>query len=305
MPALRVHPEGARPPDAVIALARRIHADGGHALAAYKEPIGKGWHLFAILPLSKVDATPFQRKASPAHLKRLTDVMRRLDRFVDPIVAVAASAGGYWTPNGNHRRLALLEAGAREIPAIVIPETDVQYEILALNTEKAPNLREKCHEVLGMYRELIGADDSRRENEFASQFQEAYFVTLGLVYEVRGRFPGSAYAPILRRVDKFLRSSLHNAYPTREVRRDAVLEADDALSAIVERLRSRGVRHPYVKTFVLSRCNPLTRARKNLPDFDEAMEKLTRALARFDAGRVRLDHIAGAAMYGAPETSAE
>jgi ParB family chromosome partitioning protein len=305
VPKWSVHPDGQQPPAAVAELARRIARDGGDVLAAYREPVGRGWHLFAILPLALVDATPFQRKPSPTHLKRLADVMKSLDRFVDPIVVVANDDGRYWTPNGNHRRLALAEQNVKEIPAIVIPETDVQYQILALNTERAHNLREKCHEVVGMYRDLIARDDSRRENEFAFEFQEAHFITLGLVYEERGRFAGSAYAPILRRIDKFLRSSLRNALVEREARRDALLAADAVLVEIVEKLKGRGVKHPYVKAFVLSRCNPLTRSRKAVPAFDEAIAKLTRSLQRFDTGRVRLDHIAGAAAYAAPEMTQE
>jgi ParB family chromosome partitioning protein len=300
MPSWSVHPAGAKVPQSVGALADRIESDGGSVLAAYREPIGKGWHLFAILPLAKVDATPFQRKPSPAHVKRLTDVMKRIERFVDPILVVAAESGGYWTPNGNHRRIALAASHAREVPAVVVPETSVQYQILALNTEKAHNLRERCHEALGIWRDLSAHDEARRENEFALELEAAHYVTLGLVYEARGRFAGSAYVPMLRRIDKFLRSSLRNASVERLARRDALLAADDLLGAIIERLRSRGVKHPYVRMFVLSRCNPLTRSRKNVPDFDVAIEKLTRALARFDAGRVRLDHVAGAAIYGAP-----
>jgi ParB family chromosome partitioning protein len=305
MPRWSVHPDGAKVPASVEGLARRIDRDGGSVLAVYREPVGRGWQIFAVLPLAKVDATPFQRKPSPAHVKRLTEVIARLERFIDPIVVVATEEGRYWTPNGNHRRIALENAKAREIPAIVIPETEIQYQILALNTEKAHNLRERCHEVLGMYRDLLARDDTRRENEFSFQFQEAYFVTLGLVYEVNGRFAGSAYAPILRRVDKFLRSSLRNAYPVREARRDAVVAVDRLVADIVERLKSRGVKHPYVRAFVLSRCNPLTRARKNVPDFDETLAKLGKALERFDASRVRLDHVAGAAMYAAPAPAGE
>ncbi len=305
MPAFRVHPDGAKPPAAVEELARRIARDGGSVLAVYREPVGRAWQLFAILPLAKVDATPFQRKPSATHVKRLTEVLSRLERFIDPIVVVAADNGRYWTPNGNHRRIALENAKGKEIPAIVIPETEIQYQILALNTEKAHNLRERCHEVVGMYRDLLARDESRRENEFAFQFQEAHFITLGLVYEQNGRFAGSAYAPILRRVDKFLRSNLRNAYPEREARRDAVLAVDEVLKGIIERLKARGVRHPYLRAFVLARTNPLTRARKNVPEFDETIAKLRRALERFDASRVRLEHVAGAAMYAAPVPTEE
>lgn len=305
MPSWSVHPQSAKVPASVDGLARRIERDGGSVLAAYREPVGRGWQLFAILPLAKVDATPFQRKPSATHVKRLTEVIGRLERFIDPIVVVAAEDGRYWTPNGNHRRIALEITKAKEIPAIVIPEAEIQYQILALNTERAHNLRERCHEVIGMYRDILMRDDTRRESEFAFQFQEAYFITLGLVYEANGRFAGSAYAPILRRVDKFLRSSLRNAYPQREARRDAVIAVDQVMVGIVEALKARGVRHPFVRAFVLARCNPLTRARKNVPDFEETFAKLRKSLERFDTGRVRLDHVAGAAMYAAPVPAEE
>lgn len=300
MPTWSVHPAGAKPPASVETLARRVAEDGGTVLAAYREPVGKGWHLFAILPLAKVEATPFQRKPSPAHVKRLADVMARVGRFVDPIVVVAAAEGRYWTPNGNHRRIALEASKAKEIPAIIVPERDVQYQILALNTEKAHNLRERCHEALGIYRDLAARDDSRREGEFALELGEAHFVTLGLAYEARGRLSGSAYAFILRRVDKFLRSSLRNAYPEREKRRDLLLAADEIVGGIVARLRERGVRHPYVRNFVLARVNPLGRSRKAVPEFEETFAKLTRSLGRFDVARVRLEHVAGAAAMAAP-----
>ena len=105
MVELAISPRGAKLPAAVTELAAAIEADGGAALAAYQEPIGDHWHLFAMLPIAKVEATPYQRDLSPAHLKRMIEVMKKLDRFTEPIVAVY-SAGTYWTPNGNHRRAA-------------------------------------------------------------------------------------------------------------------------------------------------------------------------------------------------------
>src|SRR2546426_8443025 len=38
--------------------------------------------------------------------------IKRLDRFVDPIVVISPKPGVYWTPNGNHRR-AVLDGGSR------------------------------------------------------------------------------------------------------------------------------------------------------------------------------------------------
>ena len=51
----------------VILLAKAADpADGGEALAAYEDPIGGHWHIFALLPLTLVEGTPYQRDLSPA-----------------------------------------------------------------------------------------------------------------------------------------------------------------------------------------------------------------------------------------------
>jgi hypothetical protein len=65
---------------------------------------------------------------------------------------------------------------------------------------------------------------------------------------------------------------------------------------VVTRLKKRGISHPYVKNFVLARCNPLTRARKTIPGFEEALEKLHRALEKFDVDKIRTEDIARAAV---------
>jgi len=157
MVELAIAPRGAKLPAAVTELASAIEADGGAALAAYQEPIGDHWHLFAMLPIAKVEATPYQRDLSPAHLKRMIEVMKKLDRFTEPIVAVH-SAGTYWTPNGNHRRAAAVKSGAKMIPAIVIPDPEVAFQILALNTEKAHNLRDKALEVMARALAQLGSN---------------------------------------------------------------------------------------------------------------------------------------------------
>ncbi|MDM7914707.1 MAG: chromosome partitioning protein ParB, partial [Candidatus Eisenbacteria bacterium] len=229
-------------PRALQPLADQVEKDGGRFLAGYREPVAGKWHLFVLLPMEKVSPTPFQRDLSPAHQKRLADVLERLQRFVDPIVVVSPEPGVYWTPNGNHRRSALESRGGKYIPAILIPEVQVAFQILALNTEKAHNLKEKALEVARMYKALLEQDGSRRENEFAFELEQAHFITLGFVYEERARFPGSAFTPILRRVDRFLRSSLRNAYPQRLERAAMVLQAEEILSEKVTEIQSRGVK---------------------------------------------------------------
>src|SRR5580704_11730033 len=119
MAELSVFPDGGKLPNSVRELAEQINADGGAVLAAYQEPVGDHWQLFAMIPMDKLEPTPFQRDLSPAHMKRLTEVMKKLKRFTEPIVVVR-SEGGYWTPNGNHRRAAMKKLGAKMIPAIVM-----------------------------------------------------------------------------------------------------------------------------------------------------------------------------------------
>lgn len=294
-----MYPEGAEPPKDVTALAEQVEEDGGAALAIYQEPVGKAWQIFALLPMEKVEPTPYQRDLSKAHADRLREVIRKLDRFVDPIVAVRSPTGMYWTPNGNHRRVCLEKLKCTYMPAILIPDAEVAFQILALNTEKAHNLKEKSQEVIRMYRGLMELNDRRTEEDYAFQFEQPHFITLGLLYEKTPRFSGSVFAPILRRVETFLKVGLAKAYPEREGRAAQVEAADKALSAVVARLKKRGIAHPYIKNFVLARCNPLTRARKTVPSFDQAFEKLTASLEKFDPAAVRVEDVARAATFAA------
>src|SRR5262249_15967741 len=195
-------------------LAAAIDADGGDVLAAFEEPVGGHWHVFAMLPLTKVEPTPYQRDLSPAHLKRMIEVMKKIDRFTEPIVAIRSNEK-YWTPNGNHRRAAASKAGAKTIPAIVIPEPEVAYQILALNTEKAHNLRDKALEVIRMYRARLEERPRTGEKEFAFEFERAHFITLGLLYEKKPKFSGGVFASILSRVDNFLAKPLEDAFEER------------------------------------------------------------------------------------------
>ncbi len=294
-----VFPAGGAPPPTVLALARAMEEHGGHVLAIYTEPVGERWQLFSLLPLQQVEPTPYQRDLSKPHVKRLHEVMKKLDRFVDPIVVIAQAPGSYWTPNGHHRLAALRKLKAKWIPAILIPEPEVAFQILALNTEKAHNVREKSLEVIRMYRALQVQEGERSEESFAFQFEEAYYITLGLLYERHPRFAGGAFSPILRRVDRFLRPPLAKAYQERQDRAEQVEAADALLGDVVVRIKKRGINHPYIKNFVLARCNPLTRARKTVPGFQEALEKLHRSLERFDVDRIRMEEIARAAVMSA------
>jgi ParB family transcriptional regulator, chromosome partitioning protein len=293
-----VSPKSDKPPRAIEELAAAIQADGGDALAAFEDPIGGHWHIFAMLPLSLVEGTPYQRDLSPAHLKRMVEVMKKLDRYTEPIVAVR-SDGRYWTPNGNHRRAAATKAGAKSIPAIVVPEPEVAFQILALNTEKAHNLRDKALEVIRMYRARLEQHPRSAEKEFAFEFERAHFITLGLLYEKKPKFSGGAYAPILSRVDNFLAKPLKEAFGEREERAAQVERADELVTDLVVQGKKRGLVHPYLKNFIIARSNPLTRARKTIPTCNAALNSLIKALSEFDLDKIHFGQIRAAAQIAA------
>lgn len=290
-----VHPD-AEPPREVRDLAGRVEADGGRVMAIYQEPVGGHWQIFCMLPLEKVEATPYQRDLSPTHAKRLQEVVKKLDRFVDPVLVTSPKPGVYWTPNGNHRRMALVKLKRTTIPAIVVPEAEVSFQILALNTEKAHNLKDKSLEVIRMYRVLAGEAPQCGEEDFAFQFESPHLITLGLLYDENKRFAGGAFAPILKRVDKFLAGAFAKTQPQRLERAELVREADAALAAAVQKLKRRGLNHPYVKNFLLARTTPLTRARKTLPSFQQTFVKLKANIEAFDLGKVRYEDVQRAAV---------
>ncbi|HYM92198.1 MAG TPA: chromosome partitioning protein ParB, partial [bacterium] len=76
--------------------------------------------------------------------------------------------------------------------------------------------------------------------------------------------------------------------------------ADEVLGDVVVRLKKRGIRHPYVKNFVLARTTPLTRQRKTLPSFEQTLKKLTANLEGFDLTKIRNEDIQRAAVIAAP-----
>ncbi len=290
----------AAPPAEVAALAEQIAADGGTALATYREPLGGHFTILAALPLTKVEPTPFQRDLSATHVKRLGEVIDKLDRFLDPIITVRNEQGVYWTPNGNHRLNALRNLGAKSITALVVPDADVAYKILALNTEKAHNLKEKSLEVIRMARSLAELG-SEPESAYALEFEEPSFLTLGACYEQRARFSGGAYSPVLKRIESFLEQPLAEAIPIREARAAKLLELDDAVGEAVKALKERGFESPYLKAFVVARVNPIRFSKSEPEGWDPVIDKMLASAKKFDASKVRADQVA--ASGGAPDAS--
>ena len=103
-------------------LAGAIEKAGGCLVGSYREPLGGHPVLFSILPIDSVEPTPFQRDLSDTHHKRLADVINKTGRFLDPIIAVTAPKGGFWTPNGRHRLEAMRRLGAKAISALIVTD---------------------------------------------------------------------------------------------------------------------------------------------------------------------------------------
>ena len=281
-------------PASVANVAATIEENGGSALATYRDPLGGHWQILASLPIDRVEPTPYQRDLSETHVDRLAVAIDKLDRFLDPVIAVPAGDGKYWSPNGYHRLGAMKQLGAKSIVAIVVPEQEVAHHILLLNTEKAHNLRERALEVARLAQSLAELDD-RPERQFEAEFEEPALLTLGFCYMENGRFAGGAYHPVLRRIDKFLGSALPKALAVRRERAAKVLELEEAVAEAIRGLKERGFESPYLRAFVVARINPLRFKRGAKADFDETIERMTASARRFDAGKIRADQVARAA----------
>jgi ParB family transcriptional regulator, chromosome partitioning protein len=284
---------GGTPPAEIESLTQAIRESGGGVVGCYRDPVGGHWHVLASLPIELVEPTPFQRDISKTHVERLGDVIARMGRFLDPIIAVRTTEGIFWTPNGHHRLSAMRKLGALSILAVVVPELAVAYQILAMNTEKGHNLREKSLEVIRMGRSLAELDP-RPENEYALEFEEPAYLTLGLAYEKRGRLSGGAYHPVLRRVEAFLEAPLPDALQVREGRADKLLALDDLVAKAVDALKAKGFTSPYLKAFVVARLNPLRFRKGATMGAEEALDAMTAAAQKFDAEKVKIGDLAAA-----------
>jgi ParB family transcriptional regulator, chromosome partitioning protein len=273
------------------ALATQVEEDGGAVLGRYNDPFGGTPVLLAALPTDKVEPTPYQRDPSEPHVKRLMGVIESIGRFLDPIVAVREK-GQYFTPNGNHRLQALKKLGVRTVIALLVPDPTVAFKILALNTEKAHNLKEKSLETIRMARELSKREKEELESAFAFEFEQPAFLTLGKCYEERPRFSGGAYQSILRRVDAFLDEPMSAAIKERERRGRKILKLDDAVSEAVEKLKAKGFNSPYLRPFVVSRVNYTRFVKTDKFDFDETLDKITASAVKFNTDRIKQEDVA-------------
>jgi ParB family transcriptional regulator, chromosome partitioning protein len=271
-------------------ISRRIEDEGGAIIGAYGDPLGRSPLVLAVLPIDKVEPTPFQRDLSQVHHRRLADVIDRTGIFLDPIIAITAPQKGFWTPNGMHRLDAMRRLGAKAITALVVPKRELAWQILALNTEKAHNLRDKSLEVIRIYRNLMEETPNKAEKDFSYYLEEASFATIGLCYEKNPRFSGAVYNSFVRRLTEFSDSSLKESIRRHEKTASMLLELDEKVAEVVKKLKAKGFVSPYLKTFVVARSNPL-RFMKEPPELEDLLKTIRGKVERFNVDRIKQSDI--------------
>ena len=189
----------------ISGLVRLLKASDGAPIGAYREPLSGKPVLVACLPLAAIEPTPFQRDLSPTHTRRLAERIGQSGYFLDPLIAIPA-AGRWWTPNGRHRLAAAKVLGLKHVTVLAAADDALAFRILALNTEKAHNLRDRSLEVIRMARELNGgirgqkrgilARTSSRRNwsRWASSIQRTSVLAAVPTSHSCGKWTGSSIA---------------------------------------------------------------------------------------------------------------
>jgi len=289
----------------VAPLVDEVIAVGGAAIGAYAEPLSGRPILLASIPLKAVQPTPFQRDLSPTHTKRLAEKIDEAGSFLDPLIVVRGEDGRLWTPNGRHRLAAAKVLGLQQITALISPDDALAYRILALNTEKAHNVKDRSLEVIRMARNLAKTKPRTKETAFSEHFEAAEFLTLGIIYEQNKRFAGGAYSSFLKKVDRFSDRSLPVSIRQREDIASRLMDIDEYVKKIIDKLQKKGFKSPYLRTYVVARINPVRfhRAKKGetkpaMP-IKAALTRMASAVKKFDVNSVKSGELAiVAAMSG-------
>ena len=281
----------------IATLVARVEQQAGTVLGAYRDPFAGQPLVFASLPLKRVVPTPFQRDLSKTHADRLAAAIGAAGLFLDPVIAVAAH-DGFWSPNGRHRLEAARRLGMRAVTVLLVPDDQLAFRILALNTEKAHNLRDRSMEVIRMARQLAKEQPRTKEIDHAVTFDAPLFLTLGCVYAQRTRFAGSSYQPVLRKVDRFLDSTVPAALRQRDQWAVRLMDIDDRVAQHVKTMQELGMKSPYLRAVVVARINPVrftpTRKSDAAPPMTmaEALTKMAANVRKFNPKSVRPSDLA-------------
>lgn len=273
-------------PKEIQKLKDEIEKEGVEVLSLYQEPYSNSWQMLVLIDIEKVQPTAFQRDLSPHHVERLEEVISSTQRYIDPIVLVRPKKGLWLTPNGNHRREAMLRLGKKKIVGILIPEPEFVFKILPLNVEKAHDLREKSLEVIRIYHQLLKEVPEKKETEFSSIFEEPSFITFGVLYQTKEKFGGAAYYSFLKKIENFIDSPLREAIKEREKRAELLFKIDEKVRGIIEDLKRKGIHHPFLKMMIVSKANPFPKKRIVEVEYQEALKMFEENLEKIDFTKI-------------------
>ena len=262
---------------------------------SFRDPHKRQTVTLKMLPTDRLEVVEHQRKARPAHVDNLVSSIEHIG-FIVPVVAIEQTQGNgkrYIVIDGQHRLRAAEELGIRKVPVLVVPDR-LAPRMMNLNVEKDLNIREKAAVAVGIYRAMLQSSPDLKENdaEVEESIERAYYVTLGLAYEQAGRLAGSAFEPLLKKCDFFLRKSLDRAFETREQRAGVLLEAHGLLKDVIASAKEMGVFHQYFQYQLIASIDPFRRKRGR-QNFDELFDKAIAKLKKMNDEPDRVRRLGG------------
>ena len=130
------------------------------------------------------------------------------------------------------------------------------------------------------------------DDEIEDSIERAYYVTLGLAYEGPGRLAGSAFEPLLKKCDFFMRRTIENAHEARQERAGRVLEANTLVKEVIAHAKEMGAFHQYFQYQLISSIDPFKRKRGR-QNFDELFDKAIAKLEKLNADPDRIRRLGG------------
>jgi ParB family chromosome partitioning protein len=247
-------------------------AEGSKEIFAFKEPQKGQALVFKMVPVSKMKVVEYQRKPSNFHVMRLVSSIEKVG-FLVPLIGVERGEN-YLILDGQHRLLAAQKLELKELPVILVPEEVVQL-MMSLNIEKELNIREKSYVSLRVYEDLLKRNSQIPETEpqISEAIESIYFVTLGIGYENQERLRGKLFEGILKRCDFPLQEPLDSAFKVRQGRTQKILQANELITEVAQKLKEMNRWHPFVYQQIMSYVNPIKK-KKELQEFDEVFDKL-------------------------------
>jgi ParB family chromosome partitioning protein len=130
----------------------------------------------------------------------------------------------------------------------------------------------------------------KAETTFGYYLEEASFIKMGLCYEKNPRFSGGLYHPFVRRLTEFAGDTLTKSLKVHERHAEMLLELDQKVAEVVQKLKAKGFVSPYLKTFVVARSNPL-RFMREPPALEELMKTIRGKVERFNVDKIKQEDI--------------